>query len=295
MVKEKYCKINFRKIELLSQLLVDDENKKLIEAAEENDIQFRVVENINKIIDDEKKSGFIIVSIALVSYMLSTKGELHWKMLEDFVSENKKKDISKTIQEFVLNSSSLRLYRNGRVKRLKKIIDFFLPVYLRKYSVYKEDIRELIRDLSHVLKAPKNSKTIIFAAKMFYYHLRVLYEKHAPPLDIPIPVDYRISLISVSNGLILLNGNMRTIREKALYARQYCDDEIRKAWKIIAEKTKIPSIRLDSLLWVLGKCMDAEIGNKMECIEETLNIKISEKQKRFLEEILGLKLDKGKN
>ena len=289
---KRKCKINYDKIHFLSKIFKKKEIMELINKAEENDIQYKVVNNINIILFDEIKSGFIIVSAALVSYMLSTKGEKHWKILEEYVGIYRSKDVREIITLFVKNSPSLRLYRNNRIKRMERIINNFYPLYFKKYNIYKNNFQELRKDLSSILKTSKDSKTIVFSLKMFYYHLKVLGEKTEIPRDIPIPVDYRITLISLLNNLIILDDTFPSIRDKALIARKYCSEEIREAWQKIANITSISPLKLDTLLWVLGRCIDPKVERKKECIERIIATKLSMNQIKALEKILGIKMIK---
>jgi DNA-(apurinic or apyrimidinic site) lyase len=63
-----------------------------------------------------------------------------------------------------------------KIPRLKKTRNFFAEFVGREQFFY-ENILELQALLSKQMKQDKNSKTILFALKMFHYGARVKYSK----------------------------------------------------------------------------------------------------------------------
>ncbi len=288
MIHNKHCEINHEKIISLSQLFKKEETIDLISKAEKKDVQFKVVKNIQKYIQDIKESSFLILSIALVSYMLTVKGEEHWRLLEKHVQKNTGSDTLTIIESFVRESSSLRLYRKSKMRRIQKVITKLYPVFLKNFQKYLNNLEKLRKDIAKILGTSRDSKTVVFSIKMFYYCMKAKGLKLDIPISISIPVDYRISFVSILNNLIIPRTNIVEKDKKARFVRQYCKHEVREAWEKIGYNSNIPPIKIDTLLWVVGKCIEVKNKERRKCIKDIFDGEITQKQLKILEEILGI-------
>jgi len=132
---------------------------------------------------------------------------------------------------------------------IAELENYYLNMNLFRDSVAKE------------LNTKKESKTVVFAVKMFGYASRIVFKKFIPyPYEIEIPKDSRI--------------------EK--YTKRFTDDNVIKFWNDISKETEIPPLHIDSILWsALGSSPDVKVrlkslkNNKIyEMIDKLINLNL---------------------
>jgi len=118
--------------------------------------------------------------------------------------------------------------------RLKVVLDLIL----------NKDYINLWKITYKILGTKPERKTVVFSIKMAYYGLRALYELVPQlPMEIPIPVDVRIAKITYKAGLIEGAKDWQELYRKPTI--------VINLWNIVANRTGIPPLHLDSLLWML--------------------------------------------
>lgn len=78
-------------------------------------------------------------------------------------------------------------------------------------SNYLGDLVSLWRLLSKVTNTRGDEKTIVFAVKMAYYVGRACGLDVSAPMEIPIPVDYRVTVITICSGLMPVMGDLNNV------------------------------------------------------------------------------------
>ncbi len=143
-----------------------------------------------------------------------------------------------------------------KISRLRKFFTSSLPqkMYLNP-CMYSSDQYNLIKVLSSIMGQDIYAKTIVFAAKMYYYASDVIGCNPRADPRVPIPVDRRIATISLLSGLIKpcdikYSGNLRTIVYKLMSRYKKL---IVKAWFSIANESNIPCIFLDTIIWITAR------------------------------------------
>ena len=185
---------------------------------EEYDRQYRALKRLHEAVGDNELFLKLVITNALLSYQLPTKGEKYWENFAGFFSE--KPDLEK-FEEF------LRLYNNrflgGKLKRLQKVLRFIQKLDRKMLTEFCRNPKGLLEYLSKALNQPKNAKTLVFAVKMFVYACRIATGKRiVAPFDIEIPLDVRLRKISQDLAF----------------------------WRNLAERLGIPPLHLDALVWV---------------------------------------------
>jgi len=222
--------------------------RRLLDVAEGVDPQMRAVSAILERYSRLEDSAFYVLGVATVSYMLTARGEEHWRLAASYPSDNPLNDL----RRFVASSPSLRLSRCARMARIERIARFY-PRFLERFGAYLEDLDALRRDLAHALGADMDTKTVVFAVKMFYYVARASGVGVCVPSSIPIPVDRRLCLISLLSGIV--RGGAADAREaRKLLSR--APHIVRAAWGAACREGGVPPLRLDALLWLLGGCYE---------------------------------------
>jgi DNA-(apurinic or apyrimidinic site) lyase len=207
-------------------------------AFEESDPQFLVVKELCNALGDPGLVSVLVAMNSIVSYMLTGRGERHWSYFSSYFSRNKPNDVCSDFKRYVMNSPYLARGRGAKVSRVERFCRANLHVKLNGLM----DLGEAWRLLANGLGSPMNSKTIVFAVKMLYYAHRACGVNSKPPVDLPIPVDYRIATLTHCSGLIKADP-------RVLMSRQGL---VQEAWGWVSRLSGIPQVNLDALLWVLG-------------------------------------------
>ncbi|WP_456483064.1 N-glycosylase/DNA lyase [Methanopyrus kandleri] len=200
------------------------------------DVQYRAIEAL---MDTLPSTDLIRLTVAnaLVSYQLSSSGEDWWREFSSYFRERRPRDIVGEYAQFLPRSRGNRRLIRQKLRRLHRAKAFLEELSWQDAKSYYRDMNRLRLDLARVLNADPESKTIVFAVKMFGYALRAITDKFRPyPFEIPIPVDARVERIT----------------------RRITNDDPQLYWNSIARRTGIPPLHLDSILWV-GTSRDPEV------------------------------------
>ncbi len=193
-----------------------------VKKIEESDRQYKALKELYQALKDRELFFKLVLLNSLLSYQLQMKGEDYWEKFSSFFKEN-------PLEEF---ERFLSLYNKrflpSKVKRYKKALRCVNSLF-EKHSL-KELGRELpllVKSLSECMGQKSDAKTIVFAAKMFTYAYRIVFNTYPEGLwEIEIPLDSRLKKILPSL----------------------------KEWREVSEKVGIPPILLDALIWVpMGK------------------------------------------
>lgn len=254
--------VNERAITLAKRLFSDERLPKLLDLLEDKDVQFSVVREIVDICPDVVTAAVIILGVSLVSYQLSRKGEEHWKWLLSLIRKSTPSgldDAFRMLKLFVMQSPSLMRLRRSRLGRIDRFIRSFVPAYVNKFPFIWQDLHSIWLLLSREMSSPRDSKTIVFAIKMYYYVLKALEVYINPPMEIPIPADYRVCLVSLTSGIVSAYPRPTGPKEYRSLARLLKAKKqglVRSVWADICGCVNVPPLRIDSLLWIFGGIID---------------------------------------
>ena len=195
---------------------------------------------LKKLYNNKKMSDtnylFLIIANSLICYQLSWKWEDYW---EEFWSILKNKDFNNFFEiydffeVFIPNSKNNKRFIDTKLKRVKKLEDFYLE-FISKSEYFYKNMDELVLVLSKVMKQKIDAKTIVFAVKMFSYWARNIYDFEYFQKNIMIPIDSRLeNLYKKYNDI----ENINTQQIKEFYIN-------------LSKKINIPLLHLDAILWV---------------------------------------------
>ncbi|MEL9991024.1 MAG: N-glycosylase/DNA lyase [Thermoproteus sp.] len=205
-------------------------------ALEKRDPQYLAICKLCRARGEEDTARLAMLN-ALVSYRLAGKGEEHWEYFAEFFSRRRSRDICEEFLEYLKASPYLALARNAKIKRTLKAC---------RYEPDLEDLTKTWRDLAALVGADTESKTIVFAIKILnYVYICCRGTERLLPMEIPIPVDYRVAKLSACLGLI------RASPEEALRRAR----EVQEAWNKVAKESGIPPLHIDTLLWLAGRAV----------------------------------------
>jgi len=231
-----------------------------------------------------KNGAAYVVGVALVSYMLSARGERHWFLAAEFAGE----DVGESLLRFVRESPSLARFRVVRERRARRYLVFFVPRFLEKFEAYASDLRSFWVDLARAVGAKPQAKTVVFAVKMFYYSLRAAgFGVQGLPREIPIPVDFRVSLMSLISGLVA--GEAADFRSEARLLRERGAGLVRRGWGLVSELSSVPALNMDAVLWLVGGAVDRSNFSRKKVFLELENVvgrSLEEREKRLVEELI---------
>lgn len=245
-------RINRNRVEVAASYLSEAEIQELLEKAEVVDPQMRAIEEIARKYRSFSAAAFYALAVAAISYQLSAKGEAHWRLAADYAQSNPLEDL----QRFANLSPSLKFARSARLSRVEKLAKLW-PSFEAKVSEYTENLELLQREVARTLNAKADSKTVVFAVKMFYYTAKAFGIRVEVPREIPLPVDRRVCLVSLTSGVI--EGGPPTL-ENARRLLGSAPRLVATAWNEACAPSGVPPLKLDALLWLLGGCYE-EGGN----------------------------------
>jgi len=189
----------------------------------------------------------------LVSYALSMKGEEFWSLFADFVvgrcgGVRDFREVVKLVEEFTRNYN--KLYLEVKVRRLNKVLGCGEAFR----SLGKGRVKEYLSKISSCLETGKESKTVVFSAKMAYYVLKSI-GVDADLSKIPIPVDRRVALVTLTSGLLTPRARSgRTLKELEGLVEELLKrpESVRSVWDVVSEESGIPALLIDTPLWLIG-------------------------------------------
>jgi len=156
--------------------------------------------------------------------------------------------VHKTLAQYLPHSRNNRRLTRQKARRLAKAAPFLLSLNTETVHRYHRDMTSLARDLARTLGTDPESKTVVFAVKTFGYAAREITGEYVPyPFDVPIPVDSRITKIT----------------------RRITDEDPVTFWNRVAERTSVPPLHLDTVLW-LSMSPDPEVVKRLKRTSEDI-------------------------
>jgi DNA-(apurinic or apyrimidinic site) lyase len=218
-----------------------------VDRVEQGDPQFKAVSLLVRNLRDPCLAGFLVLGNALISYRLSMAGEEYWmelsRVASEYFSSVSEPDPTGFFEWFLSRSRGNRLGREQKARRIRKLA---VAIGVHGACSMCGKLGELRDRLASAMGSDPGAKTIVFAVKMYYYYCRALGVRVAVPFSIDIPVDSRISMLAATSGII--GGNDWREVWRRLYTRER--RLASKAWRLVAEASGIPPLRLDALLWL---------------------------------------------
>lgn len=243
---------DYSRAEELVEIFKDISINVKLDLFEEKDIQYIVVKELSSLYD-VKKLSIIVVGVALVSYLLSTKGERHWIYFKNLALKNYTCSFDQILLKFLEKSPSMLRFKDKRIKRMQRYIDRVIPLFRKNFSIYSENLLSFRDTLAKSMETGFTSKTISFSIKMFYYVLKSYNIPVNIPMSIPIPVDYRVCIFSILSGIFKNNVEKNKIGLQARILRGKYAKDVRKMWNHICLKINVPPLRLDTFIWTTVK------------------------------------------
>ncbi len=236
---------------VLSLLSVDD-----VLAIEEGDPQFQSLRELYMRLGDCNATALLAVLNSLVSYRLSSRGEDYWMEFSRHpFKPGNPDDLAGEFMDFLANSKCNKLLRDVKALRIRKLLNSkaHVEIYVRFHDLLRDlkGLREVIR---RALNVEGDEKTVVFAIKMFYYASRVCGNYIVPPMDIELPVDRRVAAVSYTSGII--DGESAMVIEELMRNHK----TVQRAWMEVSRLSNIPSLNLDSIIWICGKYVRDEDG-----------------------------------
>ncbi|ATU05667.1 hypothetical protein BKN14_04500 [Candidatus Gracilibacteria bacterium HOT-871] len=240
--KEKLKLISTKMNNLLYEKLKNYDLKDAI-SFEEQDPQFKALNQfwnqLEKLSGEKEKKVYFYLSLilgnSLVCYQLSGKGEDYWEEFSTYFSDKfdekniSSQEIINLLSEFLKICKKNKRFVDTKIGRLVKF-EPFLEKFSGSEKKYFENMIDLRDSLANTMKQAKDSKTIVFAVKMFSYGARNIFGLKYFPKELFIPIDSRLT----------------TIYEK--YKTKENDD-IKDFYKDLSEKLEIPMLHLDGIIW----------------------------------------------
>ena len=175
-----------------------------------------------------------------------------------------------------------------RERRVRRYLTFFVPRFLEKFEAYASDLRSFWADLARAVGAKPRAKTVVFAVKMLYYSLRAAgFKVRGLPYEIPIPVDFRVSLMTLTSGLIA--DGAADFRSEARLLRERGAELVRRGWGLVSELSSVPALNMDVVLWLVGGAVDRSNFSRKKVyleLEKVVGRTLEEREKRLVEKLI---------
>ena len=222
---------------------------RILEIEERVDPQYRFVSRVAAAWGGD--ACLLAVLNAVVSYRLAGRGEEHWEYWSQRFSTRRGEPCGE-FARFVVESPFLRPLREQRLRRVERVC---------RSPPSCDDLVRLVHALAVALGSDWRSKTIVFAAKMAGYALRALGQRLIFPMEIPIPVDYRVARMTYCAGLIDVDAEAAMRRYRA----------VQDVWSRVAQLSGVPPLHIDTLVWLAGRVVihgDARYELPSRVVEE---------------------------
>lgn len=227
-------------------------NRQIIDLLELRDPQYvavkRIVEHVGL-----KIASAVIIANALVAYQLTSRGEDYWLGFADWVIRRNvnAENVVELHRRFLEETRYNRFNVKAKIKRIylfykSNLFHELLDDPLR----YCYGLDGLVKEVSRVLGVSPESKTIVFAGKMYYYFCKASGKKCTG--NIPIPVDRRVAFLSLTSCMIRGCSKDLILCTRELMSK-YNRRIVIDVWNKVSLITGIQSYRLDSLVWLLGR------------------------------------------
>ena len=192
----------------------------------------------------------LVITNAIVSYQLTTPGELYWFNFAKYFKENTSDEYLDVFKTF-LSTHSPRLLTQ-KLNRIRKILESELVLELREDPLqYCNKITELVEKITTTLKTTSLSKTTLFAAKMYGY-VCDLCGIEPNYWGLSIPLDLRNALLAITCCIISTSETCKDAYKcaKILVTRKYFRI-VQDAWNELCKELEIPCAHLDTFTWLL--------------------------------------------
>uniref|UniRef100_A0A7C3WPU0 N-glycosylase/DNA lyase n=1 Tax=Thermofilum pendens TaxID=2269 RepID=A0A7C3WPU0_THEPE len=156
---------------------------------------------------------------------------------------------------FAVESRSLAKFREARLRRARAYVEA-APRLRKLLSESEVNLDFFFRGLLNVVGGSRESKTVAFAVKMLYYTCRVAGVRCIGGWEVPIPVDFRVSLVSLTSGMVSGWSCSQNLLQLASELRSGWRGVLVGLWRRAAEEAAIPPLVLDSAVWVAGGCVE---------------------------------------
>ncbi len=239
--------------------VIGDIGLDLIQRVENYDPQFIALRKIHEKTRNLNITCLAAICNAIISYRLTGPGEDYWLEFAEYFSElnipvNTSPDhIVDSIMEFLFVSKNNRLLVSQKINRLRKLKKAGAhTIIFNRCSELVRDLRKLLVIIANNVGARPDAKTIVFAVKMAYYVARIHGINITPPMDIMIPIDRRIGLLSYTSGIVDVKTKITSKRVLEEVLLRYSDIP-REAWRRVSVISGIPPLNIDSLIWFVSK------------------------------------------
>lgn len=227
---------------------------------ESKDLQFIALKNVrNKIKLKSKNSKdkiinqnlflFLILQNWIISYQIAwswekRREEFSEKIIKerDKISDlliNNKNNIERRYNFLTTSKYNKRIYniKKSRLVRLNKFLDNLSRDEESFLKNYYKDMEWLLTNISNIMQRPKDSKTLTFTIKMFWYWARIVFDEIIYyPQSITIPIDSRLKKIYETNiSKKIWNKKSELILIKNFFSQ-------------LSQKYNIAPLHLDSIL-----------------------------------------------
>lgn len=224
--------------------------KNIIVELRKKDPQYLAVKNLVDSLGMDKASLLTIIN-SLISYQLSIPGEVYWERFSRYFSKPGASLNTSDLRKFLLETGCSRLL-DQKMRRVDKILTSNIAEKLLINGLfYCDNVEALIKELSSTLNASKDSKTVVFAAKMYSYICDIAGKKTNLE-NIAIPVDYRNSLLALTS-CIIVDCRGHSLRDCARkFSSSMYSKYVRDAWMNVCKLSGIPCLELDVFTWIFA-------------------------------------------
>ncbi|MEM4718345.1 MAG: N-glycosylase/DNA lyase [Desulfurococcaceae archaeon] len=238
--------INTERVNLIASKL--KEIKPYLEHLKALDPQYKAVKTLVELRGSNIASLLSILN-ALISYQLCSPGEEYWLNFSSYFSNSNITISESSFRDFLLSIECTKSL-DQKTRRVGKILSSHISKkLLEQGDIYCSNINTLIDELAGILKANKDSKTIVFAAKMYSYFCETV-RSNAVYHYVKIPIDYRNSLLTLTSCMVSIPFK-KDLKECAReLTRSPHAKTLQALWGRICEISGIQCLDLDIFTWL---------------------------------------------
>lgn len=221
------------------------------------------------------------IGTGLIDYQQRNPGKTVWQPLEKIVYQHGFPSALDDIMKIHLHLASLSRFGSAKATRVKKMFESGFASWFWESDI-EENRKEPYKvwvSLARSMADPIDKKTIVMGMKAFDMETLAVKKHYLSfPHDIPIMVDSRVTYVSLSSGIVIVDSGVSIDTIASSYR-----SEIIRAWSEVIAIAKqrlgqeFNALRLDSLIWQAGEYRNpnatASYLRKMQLPNEvTLNV-----------------------
>ncbi len=243
-------RVSYERLSSVSEAISGLGLEGVLRLEEEYDPQYAALQRLSRSVGRGAAAVYAAL-VASVSYRLAMRGEEWWACASDYLSSRPgPRDVGEAlhnVERFLADCRGAAIAREAKISRVRRLASGareLLGRVMKEPDLPLRDPGAVHDGIARALGSRRELKTVSFAVKMAYYAARPQGAMQPLKYPLPMPVDVRVACVSVTSGVVVVEGTYRDLVRSPGPAQT--------AWSEVSRLSGVPTAHIDSLLWVVG-------------------------------------------